>query len=209
MKKARPNFNQAISTLIEHIARTMPEFAHIDAKRVLVVAGEARRASRGTVKPLAYDAAMHKRYRLPKVRVRGHRMLYCITLRPLFFRASTPSQRLGTLIHELFHISARFDGTLHKDRRHATMGKDFAKELRPLLRRYRRLCPAELRAPLAHDGEVRIWQWLERPSMLPNRANVRRLYTEDQLFQGVVRMISRPPRPSSVLKAPKRVTKLH
>ena len=50
-------------------------------------------------------------------------MLYLITLRPLFFRASDPDQRMRTVLHELFHISSRFDGTLHQGRRHARLGK--------------------------------------------------------------------------------------
>jgi hypothetical protein len=191
VNQRRPNFNKAVRAVIEHISQSMPEFSHVQASRILVVAGEARRASRGTVKPLVLGGAPPKKARLPVVKIRGRRMLYCITLRPLFFRASTPTARLGTLVHELYHISSRFDGTLHKDRRHAKLGKAFAKELRPLLRRYLALCPEELRAPFAYDGEVRLWQWLERPSLLPGRPTVRRIYTEEQLFYGAVRMITR------------------
>ncbi|HEX4802174.1 MAG TPA: hypothetical protein VFV14_01615, partial [Myxococcaceae bacterium] len=52
MARRRPNFNLIVRALIRDIARHMPEFGHLKASRILLVAGEARRASRGTVKPL-------------------------------------------------------------------------------------------------------------------------------------------------------------
>lgn len=191
--KRRPNLNQAVRALIKDVAQRMDEFRHIKASRILVVAGEARRASRATVKPLAFargrstDALGNKK---PVVRIKGKRMLYAITLRPLFFRSSTPKARIGTLLHELYHISPQFDGTLDEERRHSSAGRDFASKLRPLLRRYIKQCPPELWAAFSHDGEVRVQQWLERPSAhyLPR---MRRLYTEEQLFYGTIRMITR------------------
>jgi hypothetical protein len=191
--RRRPDFTLAVTLLIEHVSRTMPQFAHVVASQVLVVCGEARRASRGTVKPLAFRGG--KRVdalgrRKPTVRVSGRRILYAITLRPLFFRRSTPRERVATILHELFHISPAFDGTLYKRRRHASAGSRFDRLLKPLERRYWKLCPAELKAAFAYDGEVRIKQWLEKPqSWLPGeRTTHRRLYTEKHLFEGIVRM---------------------
>src|SRR5689334_6045830 len=90
--KRRPQLNRAVRGLLRHVASTMAEFSHIKPSRILVVAGEARRASRGTVKPLAFaggKSASPDGRRKPIVRVKGKRMLYAITLRPLFFRGST------------------------------------------------------------------------------------------------------------------------
>src|SRR2546428_10767282 len=104
----RPNFNNAVKALIRDVAKVMAEFQHIRPSRIMIVAGEARRASRGTVKPLAFAGAQpldRRGRKKPLVRLKGRRMLYCITLRPLFFRASTPRSRIATLLHELFHIS--------------------------------------------------------------------------------------------------------
>ncbi|HET9450352.1 MAG TPA: hypothetical protein VFO83_05695 [Aggregicoccus sp.] len=173
----------------------MEEFSHVRAGRILIVAGEARRASRGTVKPLCFRGGKSvdaNGRRKPIVRVKGRRMLYCITLRPLFFRLSTPQARIETLLHELFHVSRRFDGTLHAGRRHVALGKDFARRFRPLVRRYLASCPPELQAPFAHHGEVRVLQWLERPgaAYVPGGNRVRRLYTEEQLFYGAVQMVT-------------------
>ena len=194
MAKRRLNFNQVIRALLRDIVGREPKFGHIRPARILVVAGEARRSSHGTVRPLTFASGKsvdaHGR-RKPAVRYRGRRMLYLITLRPLFFRTSTPEQRIRTMLHELFHISSRFDGTLHQGRRHARLGKAFSARLRPIVRRYLRECPPEIRAPFSYDGEVRMLHWLERPSAFYEPGKSRRVYTEDQLFFASVRMISR------------------
>jgi hypothetical protein len=54
--------------------------------------------------------------------------------------------------------------------------------------------PAQLIAPFAYDGEVRVLQWLEKPqSWMPGeRASHRKLYTEAHLFEGVVRLKTNP-----------------
>lgn len=179
--------------LLKHVVRTVPEFAHLKPTRILVVAGEARRASRATVKPMMFTGGKRKDgmgRTKPLVKVQGRRTLYTITLRPLFFRRGTPRSRIATLLHELFHIAHNFDGTLDHRRRHAESGEAFEKGFRPIERRYWRQIPSEVLAPFAFDGEVRVLQWLERPeSWLPGeRASIRHVYTEKQLFEGIVRM---------------------
>lgn len=191
--RRRPNFTHAVRALIEHVARSMPQFAHVDASRIVVVAGEARRGSRSTIRPLAFtggrrtDSLGRKK---PLVKVHGVRVLYTITLRPLFFRRSTPRQRVATVLHELFHISRAFDGTLDLERRHRHAGEGFEAAFRPIERRAWKGLPAELRAPFAYDGEVWVRQWLERPQAwhTGEKASHRAVYTEKYLFDGVVRM---------------------
>ncbi|HEY1087547.1 MAG TPA: putative metallopeptidase [Archangium sp.] len=189
----RPDFTQAVRALIAYVATAHPHFAHLDERRILVVAGEARRASRATCKPLCFagkkrtDSLGRKK---PLVKVQGRQMLYCITLRPLFFRRSTPRQRVATVLHELFHISKHFDGTLDHQRRHEEAGEGFEKAFTPIERSVWKNVPPELVTPFAYDGEVRVLQWLEKPqSWLPGeRASHRSLYTEKHLFEGIVRM---------------------
>ena len=207
---ARPDLNRAIAQLIRDIARRMPEFSHVRATRILAVAGEARRASRGTVKPLAFSGGKsfekETGRRKPVVRIGGRKMLYSITLRPLFFRDSTPRERVETILHELFHISRLFDGTLDRARRHDRMGRHFEKELRPLVRRYLKECPKELIAPFRHHGQVKVLQWLERPTATfldePTSMRMRRVYTEVHLFTGLVEMITRPSKRSGAVPRP-------
>ena len=194
----RPDFSLVVTAFIRHVADEMPEFAHLKPEQILVVAGEARRASRGTVKPLAFkggkrtDAFGRKK---PLVKVKGQRILYCITLRPLFFRHGTARARAATLLHELFHISRKFDGSLDRARRHARLGPKFVARFNPLARRCWKSLPQDLKSAFGYQGEVKMTQWLERPgAWLPGeRMSGRRTYTEDHLFSGLVRMKTRVP----------------
>jgi predicted metallopeptidase len=161
------------------MAKKLPELSHVQPSRVLFVAGEARRGSRATIKPLVST----------RVLLKGKRALYCITLRPKFFRASSPEQRVETLVHELLHISAQFDGHLHPGRRHSALpGKKFRSLLRPLVRRYLAHADPGLLSGLGHHGEVVARQWLERPTGKSSRGQA---YSEKHLFLGPVEMITR------------------
>src|SRR5947199_8575839 len=126
----RPNATLLCRRVVADMVRTLPELSHIRASRILFVAGEARRGSRATIRPLGGKGRAH-------VSLKGRRALYCITLRPKFFRASTPEQRVETLMHELLHISNEFDARLHPARRHSLLpGRTFRSLLRPPVRRY-------------------------------------------------------------------------
>ena len=189
-----PNLNRGIRALMRDLAVRVPEFSHLVPAKVLVVAGEARRASRGSVKPLAFARGKsrdHSGTRKPVVRFEGRRMLYCVTLRPLFFRDARPEQRVETLLHELYHVSQAFDGTLDPSRRHARLGQKFSRVFRPLVRRYLRQCPPEVLAAFAHHGPVRILAWLERPPATHARGRSRRVYTEEQLYTATIHMMTR------------------
>ena len=201
----------AVKRLIRDVARRLPELAHVRAGRILVVAGEARRASRATIRPAHFGETRGRRglsgRRKPLIQVGGRKILYVITLRPLWFRACTPEQRVGTVLHELWHASRRFDGTLHRGRSHGRMPRErFERRVRALRDRYLAVAPEEVLAPFSHSGIVLARMWLERPagSYRPGEYGGRRTYTEKQLFTGLVRM--RSPRPARRLarRAPRR-----
>ncbi len=190
----RPNITRVLRAAVQDAARRLPEFAHLKASRILIVAGEARRASWATIRPLG---PVGKRSGRPVVRVKGRQMLYVITLRPRFFRVATPEKRIETLLHELFHISKRFDGTLHSGRRHSTLKAQFDRRLKPLVARYVAGLPKELADAFATHGEVLARQWLEKPGPTRSRTqrpSGRRVYTEKQLFLGPIQMITRRPK---------------
>jgi len=177
----RPNATLLCRRVVEDIAAKLPEMAHVQAERILFVVGEARRASRATIRPLGASGR-------PAIKLRGRRALYAVTLRPRFFRSATPEQRIETLLHELFHISSSFDGTLSESRRHSRLPRRrFDSLLKPMVRRYQAKGDPELLAALAHHGEVVARQWLERPTTKGGR----RVYTEKQLFLGPMMMITR------------------
>ena len=176
----------AVKRLVRDVAARLPELAHVRSSRLLVVAGEARRASRATIR--AYPGAGGGRG--PHIEVRGREVRYVITLRPLWFLASTAEERVETIIHELYHASSRFDGTLHGGRRHVRLAPaTYRRRIRALRDRYLAEAPAEVVAPFAHRGLARARMWLERPTGARRDGGPgRRVYTEQQLFYGLVRM---------------------
>ena len=175
----RPNATLLCRRIAADMASKIPELAHVRPGRILFVAGEARRGSRATIRPLGHSKIVLKR----------RRAMYCVTLRPRFFRASTPEQRVSTLLHELLHISPAFDGRLDPARRHAALPKGkFDALLRPLVRRYLAAGDPALLGGLAYHGEANARQWLERPTTRRSRAQT---YTEKHLFLGPVQMITR------------------
>lgn len=206
--QARPNLTLAVKRLVRDVARRLPELSHVKASRVLVVAGEARRSSRATIRPAHFGTTRRRAASAggavkPLVRIKGRKILYIITLRPLWFVGSTPEQRLVTILHELYHASTRFDGTLHRGRRHSRLPLDqYNRRVRRLLRRYVRQASSEILAPFAHEGEARVRMWLEGPGSFqdPEYAG-RRVYTEQQLYYGVSVMRAR----RSERKAPAKV----
>lgn len=184
----RPNLTLAVKRLVRDIAHRLPELGHVRASRLLVVAGEARRNSRATIRPVRVGTG--GRGPKPRVRVKGREILYVITLRPLWFVASTQEQRIATILHELYHASTRFDGTLHRGRRHSRLPlARYNRRVGRLLGRYLALAPPDILAPFAHRGEVRVRMWLERPGAARSLESPgRRVYTEEQLFYGLAVM---------------------
>jgi hypothetical protein len=193
------NVTLAVKRLVRDLAGRVPELAHVRASRVLVVAGEARRASRATIRPAHFKETRARAgsgaREKPLIRVKGRKILYVITLRPLWFVDSTPHERIGTIVHELYHASLRFDGTLHRGRRHSRLPlARYNRRLRDVVDRYLAAAPPEIVAPFSAHGIVRARMWLERPGGLYRREDAyrgRRVYTERQLFYGPVRMITR------------------
>lgn len=210
MRRRRPNLGKAIKAVMRDVSRRMPAFEHIDPSRILVVAGEARRASRATVRPLAFAdsrdrISADRRRAKPLVQIRGRQMLYVVVFRPRFFLRSSAEQRVETILHELWHISPRFDGTLDRARRHTQLSAEgFRARFDPLVERYLEAMPAELKAALAHQGEALVRHWLERPAPFfridskgrSKEAGKRVIFTEAQLFYGPVKVLTSPSRPA-------------
>jgi hypothetical protein len=195
---ARLNVTLAVKRLVRDISGRIPELAHIRPSRILVVAGEARRASRATIRPAHYRDTRGRSgsgaRRKPLIRVKGRKMLYVITLRPLWFLRSTPRERIATIVHELYHASTRFDGTLHRGRRHSQLPPDrYEQRVREMVEGYLRVAPPEILAPFEANGLVRARMWLERPAASYREGDYRgrRVYTEAQTFLGVVQMMTR------------------
>lgn len=198
------NATLAVKRLVRDLAARVPELSHVRATRVLVVAGEARRASRATIRPAHFGDTRVRSgagaRTKPLIRVKGRKILYVVTLRPLWFLDSTPRERITTIVHELYHASTRFDGTLHRGRVHSRLPlRKYDRRIRGIVRRYLAAAPPEIVKPFSASGLVRARMWLERPAAFyrDDEYRGRRVYTERQLFLGVVRMITRRRRPAS------------
>jgi predicted metallopeptidase len=192
---SRPQMTLAVKRLIRDMVARLPELAHVKPSRILVVAGEARRASRATIRPAHFRETRARGgrggLRKPLIRIGGRKVLYVITLRPLWFRASTPEQRVGTVLHELWHASERFDGTLHRGRVHGRLPRPrFERRIRALRDRYLSMADADVIAPFTYSGVALARMWLERPAGFYRVGEYggRRTYTEKQLFLGLLRM---------------------
>jgi hypothetical protein len=200
----------AVKRLVRDVAKRVPELAHVRASRILVVAGEARRASRATIRPAVpkrSEARRREGAKKPRIRVNGHKILYVITLRPLWFVGSTPEQRIATVLHELYHVSLRFDGTLHRGRRHSVLPRPaYDAKIRRLRDRYLARASAEIVEPFAHEGVARVRMWLERPSAWVDDGEraARRAYGERQLFLGLMPMRTSPQPPERRAVRPRR-----
>jgi predicted metallopeptidase len=185
----------AVKRLIRDVAARLPELAHVEASRVLVVAGEARGASRASIRPGQLGPARRggkRRF----IRVRGREVRYVITLRPLWFLASTAEERVATLLHELYHVSSRFDGSLHLARRHTRLPRPrYDRQIRGLLARYLAAAPPELLAPFAREGIVKIRMWLRLPRRGGARGAAAARDVDAHLFHGYMPLLTRPPRP--------------
>ncbi len=186
-----PNITLAVKRLMRDVAARIPELAHVRPTRVLVVAGEARGKSRATIRP-AHLGPVRDGAGRPFIRVRGRRMLYVITLRPLWFAASTPEERIATILHELYHASPRFDGSLHQGRRHRALPRvAYDRTIRALLDDYLARAPDEVLAPFRGEGIVKVTMWLRGPK--PAEGGARGIDVDDHLMHGFMPLRTRPP----------------
>lgn len=122
------NLTRELERLIADIVRHVEEFRHIDPARVMVCVASTRGSGiHGTyakIHPLRFENGARsttvRRGRrtmtcsMPAVVHRGVEMLYVVYfLVPRFFDLSF-REKLITVFHELYHISAAFDGDIRR-----------------------------------------------------------------------------------------------
>lgn len=192
---SRTSIDAALEALLAALVTAAPDvLGQIDARRVLVVFAAARKDAHASIRPLSFgghppryesaDGRLHK----PRVLVNGREMLYEIALRPRFFLDTDAAQRVSILAHELFHVDPSFDGRLAEDRRHERARSDeIERAVREIVERWR-AAGAEGRRAVEGSSEVTLRAWRERPpSRLLEPARDRRVYTEQHLYDAVVR----------------------
>ena len=118
------DFTRDTRALMEDIAATCGELRHVDMGRVAVAFSQARYASLGGVqaiiRPLRFpngDRVLQRAnatYQMPRVVLNGVEMLYVVEFRLPRFLCQTFDEKMATVVHEMYHVSPAFDGTLRR-----------------------------------------------------------------------------------------------
>lgn len=105
-------------------ATRMPELGHIQPARILHGVSQARSRSRYGVYAQCHALRFKNgerelitrswKFVWPEIRVKGQEMLYYVTYFLPRFLDQPPMERLKTLLHELYHISPKFNGDLRR-----------------------------------------------------------------------------------------------
>lgn len=182
----RPALGPHLTAFAEALAEARPDaFGHLLPRRILFVAGAARRAARATIR--GFPDPVTPGERRPEVLVRGQRIRYEICLRPRFFLGADPDARVRILAHELWHIAPELDGRLHPKRRHGARPEaELEAELDGLLEGFE----AERTSvwPLLQGrGERQLSAWLVRPPGRLRTKEERSTYDERDLYDAILR----------------------
>ncbi len=117
-------FTDRMTALIQHIADTVPELAHVDTRRLLVSITRQRSRYRdglfAHVTPMRFENGAHttvwrsKTYQASRLVRNGKEILYVISFCLPRFLKRTFDEKIHTTIHELYHISPLCDGDVRR-----------------------------------------------------------------------------------------------
>src|SRR5437773_3188226 len=144
------NYTEALESLIREIVERVGEFAHVDPERLLVACSRSRDngpvGSYAKIVPMRFkDGARERRigrhtYQMPALTYRGQEILYLIYFFMPRFGDLPYYQGLETVVHELYHISPKFDGDIRRfpgrNYAHGSSQKRFNAAVAALTQRY-------------------------------------------------------------------------
>jgi hypothetical protein len=157
MRRQRPSINitEHLELLAADLCHRLPELSHINPHRILFCLSHARQTSAGgtfaKIVPMRFPDASPlktsggKQYALPQIPTAEGDILYLIYVYIPRFFTQPFERRLLTLIHELYHISPAFDGTIRRigSRAHGASREQFNANLQPMVDRYLADSPPE------------------------------------------------------------------
>jgi hypothetical protein len=118
------DFTAHISAVCDDMVRRLPELNHIDMSLVGVGFSQSRKPSLhglfASLTPLRFaGGATHsmrrgRKYTIQPVEVAGRQMLYLLRFALPRFLDLPLDEKLITVVHELWHISPKFDGDLRR-----------------------------------------------------------------------------------------------
>ena len=117
-----------LAALCRHLTESLPELSHIDPEQVLFAIARSRAEGRhgllARIAPLRFAGGVREltrrrgpwreTYRMPTLCHDGREIRYLVTVFvPRFLRLPF-AEKLATVIHELYHISAACDGDIRR-----------------------------------------------------------------------------------------------
>ena len=161
------DFTEHIRSLCEDLVQRLPELGHIDLRRVSICFSQARKSVRhgmqASLTPMHFERGAttmrsgRRTYTVQRLDDEaGQEMLYILRFYLPRFLDLPFSEKLATILHELWHIGPSFDGDLRRhDGRcyaHGPSQKEFDAHAEHMARRWLANSPAEeLYAFLQHD----------------------------------------------------------
>jgi predicted metallopeptidase len=160
------DFTAAMWMLCDDITSRLDELLHIDMSRVAVSYAQTRsRAMHGLqakLTPMRFERGSTttnrrgRTYACQRLMLGGREMLYILTFYLPRFLDQSFSEKMITVLHELFHISPAFDGDIRRFEGryhvHSHSQKEYDREMDRLARHYVSLKPPrELYEWLQHD----------------------------------------------------------
>ena len=158
MTAAQPfDFTRAMRHLCEDIAGRLPEFEHVRMDQVAVTFAQARsRVSYGLqakLTPLRFEGGQlytrrqGRTWTIQRWYSGNVEILYILTFYLPRFLEQTFREKLITVVHELYHISPRFDGDIRRlpghYHVHSSSQKEYDREMDVLVGRYLKSNPPE------------------------------------------------------------------
>jgi predicted metallopeptidase len=144
------DFTAAMRRLCVDVCQRLPEFRHVRMDQVAVTFAQARRrvnyGMQAKLTPLRFEGGAITTVRRGRVYTieRWHagerEMLYILTFYLPRFQEQTFREKLITVLHELYHISPRFDGDIRRLEGHCHVHsrsqKEYDRQMEQLVDRY-------------------------------------------------------------------------
>ena len=118
------DFTRAMRALCEDACSTLPEFSHVDMRRVAVTFAQAKKrvphGLQAKLTPLRFEGGASVttrrgvRFAAPKLHDGDRELLYVLTFYLPRFLDHPAAEKLTTVLHELQHISPAFDGDIRR-----------------------------------------------------------------------------------------------
>ncbi len=151
------DFTHAMQLLCDDVTCRLDEFLHIDMSRVLVTFAQARRkvlhGLQAKLTPMRFEGGAlttrrHGRtWTVQRLYQEDREMLYILTFYLPRFLDQTFQEKMITVLHELYHISPRFDGDIRRMEGryhvHSHSQQEYDRHMEVLVRQYLESQPPE------------------------------------------------------------------